>query len=188
MIAFASILALSIGHTHNTFDAVHFYTPPAHSRISRPAYQRMHQTAASHDTRHPFSLEADQTPRSMYIHFPFCKQRCHYCDFPVRPLGKNHRDARARRKIDAYVDALLLEIQHGGAGAFGVAAAPAAVPLDTVYIGGGTPSLLPPEHLRCILDALRRRHGLAPGAEVSCVTHTQAKSASCLVLRLACSL
>ncbi len=110
----------------------------------------------------------------MCIHFPFCKQRCHYCDFPVRPLGKNHRDARARRQIDAdaYVDALLLEFQQGGAGAFGVAAAPASAPLDTVYIGGGTPSILPTKHLSRILDPLRRRHGLAPGAEVSCVART----------------
>ena len=106
-----------------------------------------------------------EAPRSMYIHVPFCKQRCHYCDFPIQPLGKNYRDARSSKKIEEYIDSLLIEIQYGGAGGFNVSI-PSA-PLDTIYIGGGTPSILPAAQIQRILDALHKRHGIAPDAEIS---------------------
>ena len=59
--------------------------------------------------------------------------------------------------IQAYLQLLHIEIEG----------APAGPPLSTVYVGGGTPSLLSAEQLRDLLQALRRRFGLAPGAEVS---------------------
>jgi oxygen-independent coproporphyrinogen-3 oxidase len=99
-------------------------------------------------------------PRSAYLHIPFCHRRCFYCDFPVVPLGDRAAadpGASGSASIAAYLQLLHREI----------AAAPAGPPLSTVYVGGGTPSLLSVEQLRALLEALRRRYGLAPGAELS---------------------
>ncbi len=95
-------------------------------------------------------------PRSAYLHIPFCHRRCFYCDFPVVPLG-DRADGSRSGSIPAYLALLEAEI----------AASPAGAPLSTVYLGGGTPSLLTPDQVAGLLAALRRRHGLAAGAEVS---------------------
>jgi oxygen-independent coproporphyrinogen-3 oxidase len=94
------------------------------------------------------------------VHIPFCHRRCFYCDFPVVPLGDRASGATGdpgSRSIAAYLTLLLREI----------ALAPGGPPLSTVYVGGGTPSMLTPAQLGEVLAALRRRFGLAPGAEVS---------------------
>lgn len=78
------------------------------------------------------------TLAGLYVHVPFCRRICPYCDFAVRP-GDEVRRA-------AYVDALLLEIERLRGG---------FEPVDTVYFGGGTPSRLSPGQLERILDALR---------------------------------
>ena len=99
-------------------------------------------------------------PRSAYLHIPFCHRRCFYCDFAVVPLGDRaaaEPGAPGSASIAAYLALLHREI----------AIAPAGPPLSTVYVGGGTPSLLSAEQVRQLLAALRRRFGLAPGAEVS---------------------
>ena len=95
-------------------------------------------------------------PRSAYLHIPFCHRRCFYCDFAVVPLG-DHADGAESGSIAAYLELLLGEI----------AAAPAGPPLSTVYVGGGTPSMLTPAQVGSLLAALAARFGLAPGAEVS---------------------
>lgn len=64
--------------------------------------------------------------RSLYLHLPFCSVKCHYCDFVVRVL---HSPAQ----IDRYLDHLALELAALG---------PQCGPLETVYLGGGTPSIL----------------------------------------------
>jgi putative oxygen-independent coproporphyrinogen III oxidase len=99
-------------------------------------------------------------PRSAYLHIPFCHRRCFYCDFPVVPLGDRadgHAGAPGAASIAAYLALLQREI---------LASAPGP-PLSTVYLGGGTPSLLLPEQVGALLAALAARFGLAPGAEVS---------------------
>ena len=99
-------------------------------------------------------------PRSAYLHIPFCHRRCFYCDFPVVPLGDRAAataGAPGSASIAAYLELLLAEI----------AAAPAGPPLSTLYVGGGTPSLLSAEQLAALFRALRRRYGLAPGAELT---------------------
>ena len=95
-------------------------------------------------------------PRSAYLHLPFCHRRCFYCDFPVVPLG-DRADGSHSRSIATYLELLLQEI----------AAAPQGPPLSTVYLGGGTPSMLTPEQVGALLAALRGRFGFAPGAEIS---------------------
>ena len=90
-------------------------------------------------------------PRSAYVHLPFCKRRCYYCDFPIRAVGP-HVDAPAvQSTMEVYVELLCTEIR--------ATAAAVGVPLRTVYFGGGTPSLVPPALLGRILAALRAHHG-----------------------------
>lgn len=106
-------------------------------------------------------------PAALYVHVPFCVSLCPYCDFVVL-AGAAARGPRSR--VAEYVAALLAEIdlradaldaRHGPPGA------PARPPLDSAYLGGGTPSLLPAAALDAILDRIRVRFGIAPGAEVT---------------------
>lgn len=88
----------------------------------------------------------------VYIHIPFCRARCSYCDFATGTF----EGALAER----YVRSLAREIE-----AFDVADARATV--DTVYLGGGTPSLLTPAQLQSILVAVRHRFNVTGDAEVT---------------------
>ncbi|MBQ5832895.1 MAG: oxygen-independent coproporphyrinogen III oxidase [Selenomonadales bacterium] len=88
----------------------------------------------------------------IYIHIPFCKQKCYYCDFPWY-AGKEACQ-------DYYLDALLFEIRKEGR-------AYQDRIVDTVFFGGGTPSVLPKEALPRIIAALRESFTLADDAEVS---------------------
>ena len=99
------------------------------------------------------------TPRSAYLHIPFCHRRCYYCDFAVVPLGDRADGASGpgSASIRAYLELLQREI----------ALAPGGPPLSTVYLGGGTPSLLSPDQVAGLLEALARRFGLADGAEIT---------------------
>ena len=77
----------------------------------------------------------------VYIHIPFCKSRCKYCDF----FSTTHLEKQAQ-----YVQALLVEIQDR------LSISNNQYPISTIYIGGGTPSTLQVEHLRAIVEAIRR--------------------------------
>ena len=99
-------------------------------------------------------------PRSAYLHIPFCHRRCFYCDFPVVPLG-DRAGAAAGEPGAASIAAYLALLEQE------IATSPAGPPLSSVYFGGGTPSLLLPEQVAALLSALRRRFGLAPGAEIT---------------------
>ena len=99
-------------------------------------------------------------PRSAYLHIPFCHRRCFYCDFPVVPLGDRaggEAGATGSGSIAVYLSLLQREI----------AASPPGPALSTVYLGGGTPSLLTPAQVAALLTSLRQRFGLASGAEIS---------------------
>ncbi len=90
-------------------------------------------------------------PGSLYLHVPFCPYKCAYCDF-VTHVGSSGL-------IEPYVSALRLEIEH---------IAPAnPAPLDTIYFGGGTPSMLLPEQVEDILRTVEQSFGIASGAEIS---------------------
>ncbi len=94
------------------------------------------------------------TPRSAYIHVPFCRSMCAYCDFATFAGVEQH--------IPAYVVALAEEIRIGSSGA------QFDIPLETIYFGGGTPSLLDPAQLKTIIKAITTRFGAHPNlAEVS---------------------
>ncbi|MFL5714412.1 MAG: radical SAM family heme chaperone HemW [Chloroflexota bacterium] len=102
-------------------------------------------------------------PVALYIHIPFCVSLCPYCDFVVF-AGAAARGPRAR--IDAFIAALRVELDLR-ADALDVAFPDGRPPLETVYLGGGTPSMLPGEALASILDRVRTRFGVADGAEVT---------------------
>lgn len=87
----------------------------------------------------------------IYLHIPFCRQACHYCNF--------HFSTSLKHKND-FVAALLkeMELQRDYIGASVV---------ETVYFGGGTPSLLTEEELRLIVGRLRELFPLDPGAEIT---------------------
>lgn len=97
------------------------------------------------------------TPRNAYVHIPFCRRRCYYCDFPVSVVGDKATGSTSGT-IETYVEVLCQEI----------ATTPAlGRSLETVFFGGGTPSLLAVEQLERILDSLNQRFGIATGAEIS---------------------
>ena len=90
---------------------------------------------------------------SLYIHIPFCTTKCRYCDFISYPAGKSH-------KFSEYIFALgremeLLSRQYG------------QIDVDTVYLGGGTPSLLPETHIKDILARINSFFLLAKSAEIT---------------------
>ena len=94
----------------------------------------------------------EQNTLGLYIHIPFCKHKCDYCDF--------YSLAHSEEKIEAYVQALLRHLEE-------VAPRAAAQVVDTVYFGGGTPSYLGEKHLTKLLKTIRRRYKVASDAEIT---------------------
>ena len=88
-----------------------------------------------------------RSPRAAYVHVPFCRHRCGYCDFT---LVANRDDL-----VDRYLAALAREL----------AELPAPHPVETLFLGGGTPSHLPPPALDRLLQLLRHWLPLVPGGE-----------------------
>ena len=105
-----------------------------------------------------------EAPSGLYVHLPFCVSICPYCDFVVY-AGADARGSRNR--IEVLVDALIVEIGLRARATNPAGATAAGTPLRTVYLGGGTPSLVPVAALRRILDAIRENFGIAPGAEIT---------------------
>ena len=89
-------------------------------------------------------------PAGLYIHVPFCERKCPYCDF--------YSIAGASALLPRYVDALEREMEQ---------TAVHRLEFDTLYIGGGTPSLLNPESLKSLLRAAHKVYGLRPDAEIT---------------------
>jgi oxygen-independent coproporphyrinogen-3 oxidase len=87
-------------------------------------------------------------PRSLYVHIPFCFHKCHYCDF--------YSFVDSRDQQAAFTDALGAELRFLGA---------FAERIDTVFVGGGTPSLLRVDLWDRVVAALHASFRLAPGAE-----------------------
>jgi len=113
---------------------------------------------APRDGSLPVSIDRS-TPFGVYLHVPFCRVRCGYCDFNTYTAG----ELRGARQ-DEYADTLLREVDL----ACGVLVDAGAIrPASTVFFGGGTPTLLPAGDLSRMLDGVRTTFGIAPGAEVT---------------------
>ncbi|WP_210506031.1 radical SAM family heme chaperone HemW [Naasia sp. SYSU D00057] len=96
----------------------------------------------------------------VYLHVPFCRVRCGYCDFNTYTSD----ELRGAKRSD-YAGQAVAEVAFA-AEALARSGVPAR-PASTVFFGGGTPTLLPVADLALMLDAVRRHHGLVPGAEVT---------------------
>jgi putative oxygen-independent coproporphyrinogen III oxidase len=96
-------------------------------------------------------------PTAVYIHIPFCRRRCYYCDFPISVVG-DRGGKSASFMVQEYIAALIRDIQL---------TASTMQPIETIFFGGGTPSLLSPSELSEIIQAISLNLGIASGAEIS---------------------
>jgi len=97
------------------------------------------------------------SPTAAYIHIPFCRRRCYYCDFPISVIGDRNR-GETSGAIAQYVTILCQEI---------LATPSLGASLSTIFFGGGTPSLLSVEQLERIIHTLNGQFGIEATAEIS---------------------
>ncbi|XP_050377812.1 uncharacterized protein LOC126795042 [Argentina anserina] len=143
-----------------------FSTIPAKPRLPKPSPSTILRafTQSPPPVRRNASLATRPPPTSAYVHLPFCRKRCHYCDFTIIALGSSPPSNQSQEgdpRMVNYVQLLCREInatkaQHEP-----------HPPLETVFFGGGTPSLVPPKLVSSVLETLRSRFGLSLDAEVS---------------------
>jgi putative oxygen-independent coproporphyrinogen III oxidase len=108
------------------------------------------------------SAHAGDRGFGFYVHVPFCTVRCGYCDFntyTAEELGTGLVPGASRA---TYVHAAVAEVRRARA-----ALGDRDLPVSTVFFGGGTPTLLPPEDLAAVVTAIDAEFGLLPGAEVT---------------------
>jgi putative oxygen-independent coproporphyrinogen III oxidase len=99
-----------------------------------------------------------QRPFGFYVHIPFCATRCGYCDFNTYTASELGGGASR----ETYPEQAAAEVRFARQ-----VLGPAQVPVQTVFFGGGTPTLLPPGRLGHLLRVIDGEFGLAPGAEVT---------------------
>lgn len=99
------------------------------------------------------TMKKNKGAAGLYIHIPFCRRKCLYCDFCSYP----DRDSAT---LQGYVERLCRELADR-------APSLGQREIDTVYFGGGTPTLLPPAHFVHLLDTVRAHYTLAPDAEIT---------------------
>ncbi|TQI94157.1 radical SAM family heme chaperone HemW [Amycolatopsis cihanbeyliensis] len=105
-------------------------------------------------------------PFGVYVHVPFCATRCGYCDFNTYTAG----ELGSSSSPGSWLEALRRELDLAAARLGGPPRA------DTVFVGGGTPSLLGAGGLASVLDAVRASFGLADGAEVTTESNPESTS------------
>lgn len=135
--------------------------------LKKQSTQTVRQNASTTNT--PITINTTELhklpPTSAYVHLPFCRKRCHYCDFPIIALGSS---SSLQQSLDHdprmvnYIQTLCREIN----------ATPCFLdhlnpPLETVFFGGGTPSLVPPGLVSQVLESLSSKFGLCLDAEIS---------------------
>ena len=101
----------------------------------------------------PFFSRHNKTPLGIYVHVPFCRSKCEYCDF----YSVTDRDDNT---MDSYLEAVCTHIKEAGALAPGYL-------VDTVYFGGGTPSFFGAEGMAQILTVIRKSFDVAHSAEIT---------------------
>ena len=91
-------------------------------------------------------VNSSMQPAGIYLHIPFCAVKCMYCDF--------YSIADREESIPSFIKSLITEIDRCSVNC-------SAWKFDTVFIGGGTPSLLGPLHVESILSALQKKYDLS---------------------------
>ncbi len=92
-------------------------------------------------------------PLSLYIHFPWCIQKCPYCDF-------NSHEQKKTLSESGYIQALLSDLENDLPLVWGRK-------IKTIFMGGGTPSLFSPESMQTLLSEIRARIPISPNAEIT---------------------
>ena len=90
---------------------------------------------------------------SLYVHFPWCVQKCPYCDF-------NSHTLKTELPEDRYIEALLKDLEYDLPSVWGRS-------VHSIFLGGGTPSLFSPSAIEQLLDGIRARLPLHPNAEIT---------------------
>lgn len=109
----------------------------------------------------------------IYLHVPFCSTRCGYCDFntyTAAELGDQPGASRA-----GYISSAIAELDLAAR-----ALGPGVPPVSTIFVGGGTPTLLSPDQLGGFVQAVADRFGLAPDAEITTESNPESVDASSL--------
>ena len=114
-------------------------------------------------------------PLSFYIHIPYCIRRCGYCDFNTyTPSELKDGEASVAKVSQGYVDAAIIEINQ----AFAFFDDKNQLrPIETIFFGGGTPTLLPAVDLARILDELREKFGFSENIEITTEANPDSVSA-----------
>lgn len=95
-------------------------------------------------------------PQAAYIHIPFCRRRCYYCDFPISVVGDQVNSASVM--IEEYLAALIQDIKL---------TTTSEQPLETIFFGGGTPSLLSPSEIGKVIQVIGAKFDISANAEIS---------------------
>ena len=101
----------------------------------------------------PFLTRNNKIPLGIYVHVPFCRSKCQYCDF----YSVTTKDSRL---MESFLQAICSHIREAGP------LAPGYV-VDTIYFGGGTPSLFGAEGLTTLLNTIRKHFDVSPRAEIT---------------------
>jgi oxygen-independent coproporphyrinogen-3 oxidase len=109
-------------------------------------------------------LSGPDTPLGLYLHVPFCAQRCGYCDFNTYTPAELDNPLNAL--VNGYLEAVAGELAQAAATLAGPTG-PGRRPLATVFIGGGTPTVLSATQLSRLIATIRAEFDLVPGAEVT---------------------
>ncbi len=120
--------------------------------------------ASERHRRHIGTIMIPDNPLALYIHWPFCVSKCPYCDF----------NSHVRASVDQQLwrDSLLADLAHEASVLPGHR-------LTSIFFGGGTPSLMPPETVAAVLDAAERHWGFAPGIEITLEANPSSVEAAC---------
>ena len=114
----------------------------------------------------PILKRKDKTPLGIYIHVPFCRSKCQYCDF----YSLTTKDDKL---MDSYIDAMTAHIKEAGA------LAP-SYKVDTIYFGGGTPTFFGADGMAVLLSAIRRSFDVVSDAEITFEANPDSISAKLL--------
>ena len=100
--------------------------------------------------------------KNIYIHLPFCKKKCSFCDFSIYAIGSKYNQSIYNDLFENYTRKLVKEIEfvlsnykHN------------FTKLETIYFGGGTPSLLPEHHIYTILSCINKHVEFSENIEIS---------------------
>ena len=103
---------------------------------------------------------ASLPPLALYVHLPWCVKKCPYCDFNSHEMGRNAQGASGDLPFAEYTSALVRDLEAMLPSVWGRR-------IQSIFIGGGTPSLFPAEQIDALLAAVRARVPVEPGAEIT---------------------